>query len=105
MNNRDRKIAEAFAQKVREKAPGRTSAIILYGSRARGDGEADSDYDVMIVVEEKSLELEDSIMEVAAEWLDHYDAFVAPMLCTKRAFKKYQDVGLFRDVSREGIKL
>lgn len=98
-------LARNFAEKVRSQIPGRIKQIILYGSRARGDYGPDSDYDVLIVVENQDLGLEDKIMEVAAEWQDRYEAFITPLLCTEHSFERYRDDGLLREISREGIRL
>jgi predicted nucleotidyltransferase len=98
-------IAREFAEKVRAKAPGQTREIYLYGSRARGDEEPDSDYDVLIVVEQKTPELEDQIMEAAVEVLDDHDVFVSPFICTADNFERYREVGMYREVLREGVQL
>lgn len=98
-------IAREFAEKVREKVPGQTSEIYLYGSRARGDDRPDSDYDILIVVDRKSSELEDQVMDVAAELLNAYDALIAATLCPADIFERFKEVGLFRTIQREGIRL
>ena len=105
MTGASEQIAREFAEKVRAKAPGLTREIYLYGSRARGDEEPDSDYDVLVVVEQKTPELEDQIMEAAVEVLDDHDAFVSPMIATSEKFDYFKEVGLYREVLREGIRL
>jgi len=98
-------IAREFAQKVREKVPDQIREIYLYGSRARGDEESDSDYDILIVVDDKVASLENRVFEAAGEILDAYEALVAPMVCPMDTFKRFKEVGLFRVVLREGIRL
>jgi predicted nucleotidyltransferase len=105
MNPETNRIAEAFAQAVRSKLPGRTTDILLYGSRARGDDSPDSDYDVCIVAPQNDSELEDQVMELAAQFLDRYDAFISPLIYTANNFERFRDAGLFREILREGIRL
>ncbi len=105
MTRSSEQIAREFAEKVRARVPGQTREIYLYGSRARGDEEPDSDYDVLIVVEEESRELEDRILDVAVELLDRYDAFISPMLATSEKFDYFKEVGLYREVLKVGIRL
>jgi predicted nucleotidyltransferase len=77
----------------------------LYGSRARGDEAPDSDYDVCIVAENHDAELEDQVMELAAQWLDRYDAFISPLIYAETNFDRFRDAGLFREILKEGVRL
>ncbi|MCB1744704.1 MAG: nucleotidyltransferase domain-containing protein [Gammaproteobacteria bacterium] len=43
-------VLTTFATRVRERFGPRTVAIDLFGSRARGEGRADSDLDVLVLV-------------------------------------------------------
>jgi predicted nucleotidyltransferase len=52
------KIAEKFA------VDRRILKAIVYGSRVRGDFRGDSDFDVMIIVDKKSRELKDKIIDI-----------------------------------------
>ena len=49
MTTQDRLLLEQLKVKVAERLP--LSRIILFGSRARGDNEPDSDMDVLVVLE------------------------------------------------------
>lgn len=42
----------AFKREVEEALPGRVARVTLFGSRARGDAEEDSDYDVAVFVQD-----------------------------------------------------
>jgi predicted nucleotidyltransferase len=101
----DYKVARSFAEAVRARLPGRTGNIFLYGSRARGDEAKDSDYDVCIIAQHADAELEDQVMELAAQFLDRYDAFISPLIYTSNNFERFRAAGLFREILREGIRL
>ena len=49
MTTKDRLIVERLKLKVAERLP--LSRIVLFGSRARGDNEPDSDMDVLVILE------------------------------------------------------
>lgn len=105
MSPASEEIAREFAEKVRARVPGQTREIYLYGSRARGDEEPDSDYDVLIVVDDMVPGLEDEVFEAGGEILDAHGALVAPTVCQRDVFERFKEVGLFRAVLREGIRL
>jgi predicted nucleotidyltransferase len=50
--------------------------IILFGSRARGDAERDSDYDILLLVDKRSRLLEDKVDGIAYEMLERYGVVV-----------------------------
>jgi predicted nucleotidyltransferase len=83
----------------------RLERVILFGSRARGDAEPDSDIDVMIVlkqrVEDRGAERE-RYMNVAADLSLKYDAVIMPFLTDMRTLAA-SDFSLFENVRREGV--
>ena len=65
MDRFERQILETFAHLVRKKVSLRS--VVLFGSRARGDAEPDSDMDVLVIVDDLSEKDEDYISECAWE--------------------------------------
>ncbi|MCP5108753.1 MAG: nucleotidyltransferase domain-containing protein, partial [bacterium] len=55
------KVLSLFIDEMHSRLGGRLKDILLFGSRARGDYAADSDYDCLVIVDEASRELEDII--------------------------------------------
>lgn len=57
----------------------RLEAVLLYGSRARGDGTGDSDYDVAVVLNDYDGNLHEVVRlaELSADLLLETDAFVS----------------------------
>jgi len=53
-HEKERSAIETFLERVRERYPERIHQAILFGSKARGDSHADSDIDVLLVVDEES---------------------------------------------------
>lgn len=51
-------IIKAIKQRLYEVLGDRTQKIILFGSRSRGDAEEDSDYDVLLLVDKRTREME-----------------------------------------------
>jgi len=79
--------------------------VWLFGSRARGDARENSDYDVLILVDEKTQAVRDRILDVQVEILDRHDALVATILRTEDEWRRSQDYPLARNIAREAIRI
>lgn len=77
----------------------------LFGSRARGDARVDSDYDLLVLVDQTSLEVRDRILDLQVEMLDRYDALVATVLRSESEWASSQTYPLARNIAREAVRL
>jgi len=59
----------AFQAAIRNRLGVHLKEIILFGSRARGDGDLESDYDILLVVDEVTPEVNEAVDDVAGEIL------------------------------------
>jgi len=85
-----------------------SAEIILYGSRARGSAQKDSDYDLLILVDgDVNLEKEDIICRglypIEMETMQTLSAFVFSRKVWDSPL--YQSIPLYQNVEREGIIL
>ena len=84
----------------------RLRGIVLYGSRARGDAEVDSDFDFLVLldgVESFSAERE-RISPVACDLSLEHDIVVSALPVSEQAFASLE-TPLFLNARREGIVL
>jgi hypothetical protein len=65
MNSIEQDIIDIFKELLNKKL--KVSELILFGSRARGDADPDSDLDVLVIVDDLSPEMEEYISECAWE--------------------------------------
>ena len=84
----------------------RLERIMLYGSRARGDNRADSDYDVAIFVRDlgNTWREFDPIAHVKLDLLDQYDADVNAHLFPDGSWR-HPTSALMHEIRKEGIDL
>ncbi|TGX99799.1 nucleotidyltransferase domain-containing protein [Bacteroides muris (ex Afrizal et al. 2022)] len=79
----------------------------LYGSQARGDARADSDWDVLILLDKPKIEDSDydtiSYPLVELGWLKN--ECISPVLYTLKDWLKYHFTPFFHNVKTEGIQL
>ena len=83
--------------------------VILYGSYARGDFDADSDVDIMLLVdlpEEKLNSFSDELSELVFEYNVTYGIWFMPIVKNIEHFKYWrQAYPFYSNVEKEGISL
>lgn len=99
MNELIEKITPIFGDKLKK--------VILYGSYARGDYDAESDVDVMFLVDKEEEELRkyvDKVISLETEIGLQYDVFISPLLQSYAKFLKYLPViPFYQNIEKEGI--
>ena len=84
------------------------ATVILYGSRARGDGEPDSDYDLLVLLDETvDWQIEDRIRQSLYP-LELETGRVLTVVCYSKGdwhSPIYQAMPFVREVEREGVVL
>ncbi len=85
--------------------PGAT--LILYGSYARGDFSADSDIDVLVLIDKDKVTMDDrkrissSLYSIELET----GIIISPFLSSKKAWATHKITPFYENVIREGIVL
>lgn len=96
---------DAFLRALQERLRDRLRQVILFGSRSRGDSEPDSDYDCLVILDEVSPGVRESIDEVVGQILYQYNAvFSVHPVSEERYLERVYDP-LLMNVRREGITL
>lgn len=98
-------VMHAFTSAVRGRLGDRLHRIVLFGSRARGDAQDNSDYDVLIIVDRRSPEVRQHILEIEADLMDQYGALIATILRTDDEWQCAQGLPLARNIAVEGVTL
>jgi predicted nucleotidyltransferase len=99
-------VLEAFLRHL-EPARDRIERIILFGSRVRGDEKPYSDYDLLLVVEERERSLMDAIHDAAIEALLATGRLISPKVFRRRDFDRLaaMPTPFFARVLAEGIPI
>ncbi len=84
-------------------------SVILYGSYARADFNADSDQDIMILVdlsEEKIMETREKVSEFTYDFNMRYDLEIMPVVKSEKHFNYWQAVyPFYQNVNKDGVKI
>jgi predicted nucleotidyltransferase len=96
-----------FVEKVRQRFGDRLLTVILFGSRARGEAEPDSDMDILVVLSAADPEIQKTIHYLAADvWLE-YGIFLSTLIWSDAHLRKVENLHtlLHQNILRDGIDL
>lgn len=98
-------VVETFATELRKRLGDRVCQIVLFGSRARGDAREGSDYDMLVVVDQRTSDLRAVVLDVERALMDRYGVLVTTVLRSEEEWKRSQAFPLARNIIREGVAL
>jgi predicted nucleotidyltransferase len=98
-------IVQEFAHRVRSALGSHLKELVLFGSRARGDARPDSDYDVLVVVDKRSTNLRNRVLDVEVDLLTRDGAHFASLFRSVDEWTRSQGFPLARNIAREGVAL
>lgn len=102
-------VTEAFAKEAKRIYGNKLECIILYGSCARGDFDADSDIDILLLMnvpKEKIAEERVKIFDMADRLDLQYEVVLTPILQSYDVYENYLPVSAFyQNVRREGVRI
>lgn len=103
MKREDKALAAEFARRVRLRFP--DARIWLFGSRARGDAQAESDLDCLIVLDRVDSERDRAVREVAWEVGFESEVVITTVVLEREDFERgpMSESTLVANVLREGV--
>lgn len=99
------RVTQEFAVMLRQRLGSHLRQLLLFGSRARGDAQDGSDYDMLVVVDHRTPELRAIILEVESRLMERYGALVATVLRSEAEWQQLQGLPLALNIAREGVAL
>ena len=106
MNEREKKITQLIKNKILQKDP--TADVILFGSHARGQALADSDWDILILTNKKNISRVDE-KEYRHELFDielEIGEVISAQVFSKTDWEnRYYITPLYANIKRDGIQL
>lgn len=107
LTDRERETLSEFLGGLRERFDGRVQAVVLFGSRARGEAEPESDMDVVVVLREVDLAASKGVRHLAVEvWLRH-GIYVSTRVWSQAHWRRLEQLQtlLYQNIRRDGIDL
>lgn len=105
MTKRDQQIAEELKKRI--SATVRLVAFRVFGSRARGDADEDSDMDVFMEVERIDEEIKRKIQEVAWEVGFEHLLHISPLVFTRHELEEtpLRSSFIVQNIVEEGVEV
>lgn len=105
----DLELAREFRRRVAELLGPRLLEVRLFGSRARGEGNGDSDLDLFVLIDQSDRQIQNLITDEATDLNLElgFEPYLAPLIMDQKEFDsmKQRQRRLVQDVVREGISV
>lgn len=109
MKEKDKEIVLEFKRRLAEDIWVQIEKVIVFGSRARDEETEDSDLDVIVLVREKTPEIEKKLEDVAYRIMWDYDfkPIISLKVFSKSQFNKATARGFsfYKHIQKEGISV
>src|SRR5437016_1714247 len=104
MNSYD-SILKKIREAVHSTAP--QSEVFLYGSRAKGEADSHSDWDILILlnIPQISFDFEKHFLDVLYEVEIETGEVISPLIYTKDEWNRHSITPLFENIQREGVRI
>ena len=79
--------------------------LVLFGSQARGEAQEGSDYDILMIVDNRTKEVREKALDIAVEMMNRYEKLFSALIYDENEWNKAQMFPLAWNIRREGISL
>lgn len=102
---REDRILESFLEQLKKHFGKRLQKVILFGSQARKDRTAESDYDLLLIFKEVDDEVENYVEELASEILLEYGKLLSTFCLTSEQLDQMRFEPFIMNAQKEGVLL
>lgn len=101
---KEKKALKEYKDELSIIFPSTIQSIILFGSKARGDDNADSDIDALLLVKNNNRKFWKKAVDLSADLLYKYDdVLISPKIRTKKEMARWSP--LHERIKKEGIEI
>lgn len=104
---KDKRIVEQFTAELLTKCEAELNRIVFFGSRARGLGKPDSDYDLLLVVNKKDHDLIDKIYEISTDFSFLHEVDISLKIYSVEDYRNKIEMTLpfFLNIKKTGVEI
>jgi predicted nucleotidyltransferase len=101
----ERKALRTFVKRLQQSFPNKIRQVSLFGSKARGDSDDDSDVDVLIIVNQKDLALRRDIIDICSDLSLEYDVLLSPRVIPDERWQAIRNFRFYKNVVRDALPI
>lgn len=107
LSAQEKSILKQFKTSLKQTLGGRLVELKLFGSKARGDDQPDSDIDVLVIVTTDDWRICDTVYNVATDLSLETDIYISAKVISKNRFDQLRKDGtpFLRNVSKDAISV
>jgi predicted nucleotidyltransferase len=96
-----------LARRLRQQLGDNLRMMRLFGSKARGNATSDSDIDILVIVNERTIECEEQISKIEVDIDLEYNTNLSLLVYSQHEYEMNCKLGspFTKDIAREGIPL
>lgn len=105
--NQEEKAIQSFIAELQARYKDELHAVVLFGSKARGDSLADSDIDLLLVLDSDNWTTRNQISQIASRISLNFDLLIAAHVVSASNWQKMSEepFSFYKNILREGITL
>lgn len=96
---------DEFIHQIREEVGDRLKEVRLFGSRARGNHSRESDYDLLVIVDKVTPQLEESIEALGTRWLLDEGVVISTFVFSEADLERLRFEPFIMNIEREGVRI
>lgn len=103
----ERAAVTEYITYIRQHFPGRVLGVMLFGSKARGDADAESDVDLLVLVDEESNEFRSQLWRIASDISLTHNVVLSARVFGRARWEETRRIQLplYRAIVADGIPL
>ena len=107
LSRKEESVLAALRSKIQEEFPDWPVRLTLFGSRARGEAEPDSDMDVLVEIDTDCISFSDkqSIRRLAGNISIDSGIVLSLLIVDRHTLEERGDFSIFQSIREEGLRL
>jgi predicted nucleotidyltransferase len=102
LKSEEREMLKRFKKEVGKVLGDRLDRVVLFGSRSRGDAAPDSDFDLLVTVQNLQETDRERVFEIAADLSLDYNTVLAVLVVPVNDFTEDRYFYLYENIQKEG---